>query len=509
VKGRMRALWILIPAALMAGLSPALGLITGRDDADAASNVAEIEDAGIAADWPPLTTRAPATAETGGTAATGDAAEAVQHAVDVSRRTAIVQAAERVAPAVVSVNVLRRTTAQPQSLWESLFLGPGGSREVPGLGSGFIIDEAGLVITNEHVVRGATEVVVTLGDGRDLAADVVGTDEVTDLALLRIREPGGRLPVAPLGASNNLIIGEWVVAIGNPFGFLLSNPEPTVTAGVVSGVGRNIIQQGDDRGFYLDMIQTDASINPGNSGGPLVNALGEVIGVNSSIISGSGGSVGLGFAIPMDRARRIVRDLLADGEVRRVWIGVSVQAADPNRLGRSRRVQVASVAPNSPATQAGLRPGMTIVQAGGRDVRTPLDWDARLLDVRVGEMLEVVVEDGSAARQVVRIRAEGLPSLTAERVRAFEDFQFVTLTPAIRAERRLANEQGALIVQLSSAARQVGLREGDLIVQINRTPVRTADEAASLLRRLAGGGTIRVFFERQGQIGSIAFTMAG
>src|SRR5690606_26801587 len=177
----------------------------------------------------------------------------------------------------------------------------------------------------------------------------------------------------------NLIIGEWVVAIGNPFGFMLANAEPTVTAGVVSGVGRNIIPEGDgsDGGWYLDMIQTDASINPGNSGGPLVNALGAGVGVNSSIISGSGGSVGLGFAIPIDRARRVARDLMQAGSVRRVWVGVQVEQHDPNRWGRSRQIRVARVVPGSPAASAGLEAGMIISSVNGRAVSSPLDWEAR------------------------------------------------------------------------------------------------------------------------------------
>ncbi|MEX2284017.1 MAG: trypsin-like peptidase domain-containing protein, partial [Gemmatimonadota bacterium] len=185
------------------------------------------------------------------------AAAALQDTIGGSRRNAIVVASQRVAPAVVSVNVVRQSR-QPRTMWESLFF-PETSRRDAGLGSGFIIREDGLVLTNEHVVRGASEVVVTLADGRDFAATIVGRDEVTDLALLRLRDAKG-LPVAPMGTSNNLIIGEWAVAIGNPYGFYLSNAEPTVTAGVISGVSRNIIPNGNENeGVYLDMIQTDAS----------------------------------------------------------------------------------------------------------------------------------------------------------------------------------------------------------------------------------------------------------
>ncbi|MBI4545110.1 MAG: trypsin-like peptidase domain-containing protein [Gemmatimonadetes bacterium] len=490
--------WILA----LAGVASAI-VVNRRRDASPASPA--LEPAGWAA-------QAPAGRQPAAPPPRGAAAAAAQAEVDASRRTAIVLAANRVAAAVVSVNAVRREAVQPSSLWERFFVPPGYEREVTGLGSGFVIREDGLVLTNEHVVRAADRVVVTLADGREYEAEVLGTDEVTDLALLRVRGAGrgdAPLPLAPLGDSDDLVIGEWVLAIGNPFGYLLSNPEPTVTAGVVSGVGRNIIPAGEgDRGFYLDMIQTDASINPGNSGGPLVNALGEVVGVNSSIISKSGGSEGLGFAIPINRARRIAMDLLDDGRVRRAWVGMEVEATDANGGGRRRRVRIAHVAPGSPAAAAGLRAGMGLRAVAGRMVRTPLDWEARLLDAEVGQPLELTVGEDAEDR-TVRVRPADLPSLTAERIRALADFELVTLTPAIRAERGLSAEQGALIVSLSGAARELGLRPGDLILQVNRQPIRTAEEAAALMRRLAGRGPVRVFFERRGQIGSTSFYVSG
>lgn len=423
--------------------------------------------------------------------------------VDASRRTAIVRASERIAPAVVSVNVRSRQTVQPRSIFD--IFGPS-TREVQGLGSGFVIRNDGVVVTNEHVVRGATEVVVTLPDGRDFAADVVGTDDVTDLAVLRLRAPPSNLTVAALGSSANLIIGEWAIAVGNPFGFYLANAEPTVTAGVISAVGRNIIPGGDDnRGYYLDMIQTDASINPGNSGGPLVNAAGEVIGVNASILSATGGSVGLGFAIPIDRARRVVSDLLANGRVRRPWIGVNVEPAAPNSFGHSREVKITNVAPNSPGERAGIRPGEIVTSVNRKPVRNPLDWEARLLDAHVGEPMEITVSGINPAATTKRVTPIDLPSLGAERVSALAGLQLITLTPAIRAERGVTSENGALIVSLTDEARSVGLTEGDVIVAINRQPINTAAEAAKAMRDLPRGSAIRMTLERQGRVGSIAF----
>lgn len=424
-----------------------------------------------------------------------------QQGIDASRRTAIVRAAARVAPAVVSVNIVRRETVQPQSMWEEFFIPRGYQREIKGLGSGFIFDSTGLILTNEHVVRGAQEIVVTLADGRDFAAKLVGTDEVTDIAVIRIPEPDGQpLPVAPLGTSQDLMIGEWAVAIGNPFGYLLSNPEPTVTVGVVSGTGRNIVPNSNDSGYYLDMIQTDASINPGNSGGPLVDADGRVIGVNSSILSRSGGSEGLGFAIPIDRARRVAADLVRHGEVRRAWVGVEVAPADSDSFGRSTAVRISSVAGDSPARQAGLKAGEIIQAVGDHRVRTVLDWEAALLDARVGQPLAVRTD-----RSTVRVVPRDLPSLAAERVKALSDFELVTLTPAIRSERGLVSQSGALIVKLSDAAQNVGLREGDLILQINRWRIHTAKEAADLLKRLGDQGPVRIIYERNRHLGAVSF----
>jgi serine protease Do len=436
---------------------------------------------------------------------------AASDTIDNDRRTAIVRASEAIAPSVVSVNVLRRETVRAQSLWEQLFVGPGVSRETQGLGSGFIIDARGYVLSNEHVVRGATEVTVTLADGRDFKADIVGTDDVTDLALLRLVDPRpADLPVATLGTSQDLVTGEWVIAIGNPFGFLLSNPEPTVTAGVVSGVGRNIIPGDGERGYYLDMIQTDASINPGNSGGALVNALGQVVGVNSSIISETGSNVGLGFAIPIDRAKRVADALMREGSVRRAWVGMTVKPSAPNRFGRSQRVEVASVVTNSPAARAGFRAGTVIDSAGGHAIHNQLDWDARLLDLRVGETLDVVASPQNGGRRAMRLSTQDLPSFNAERVRASRDFEFITVTPAIQAERGLANSEGALISQLSDAAKSLGLQEGDLVLQINQVRIRNAQDAASLLRRMSTrSGTVRMVFERQGQLNQVAFTIGG
>ena len=425
------------------------------------------------------------------------AAERTQE-VEASRRTAIVRAANRVAPAVVAVNTLRTERVRPRSAWEGLFLPPGAQRRSSGLGSGFVIDASGVVLTNDHVVRGADRVMVTLPDGRDFEADVAGSDPVTDVAVLRLRGAAGAdLPVAPLGTSEGLLIGEWVVAIGNPFGNLFSNSEPTVTTGVVSALGRHIIPSGNDgEGVYLGMIQTDASINPGNSGGALVNVLGEVVGVNASIFSRSGGSEGLGFAIPIDRALRIAADLLEHGEVRRAWLGLEVEPVEADVWGRTRGVRVSRVVEGSPAAAAGIRAGARLLEAQGRRLTAPLDYEDVLLDLAAGDEVTLSVEGRD---RPVRLRTVALPTMRAERVEALRDLQLVTVTPEVRAERGVTSEAGALVVAISPELQaQLGFREGDVILRIGNVNVRTAEDAARVFQGLRGRGQVRIYFERGG-----------
>jgi len=412
--------------------------------------------------------------------------------VDESRTTAIVRAASRVAPAVVSVNVIRTERVQARSRWESYFLPPNAQRRSAGFGSGVIVQDDGIVVTNHHVIQGADQIGVTLSDGRDLEAALVGTDASADIAVLRVRGPD--LPVAPVGTTRGLMIGEWAIAIGNPLGNYVGDTQPTVTAGVISAVNRNITPSSGEEGIYLGMIQTDASINPGNSGGALVNAAGQVIGINASIISRGGGSEGLGFAIPIDRALRIVDDLLRFGEVRRAWVGVEVEPVEADAWGRTRGVRVSAVAPGSPSDRMGLEAGDHLLSANRRPLTGPLDFEGILLDLRAGDRLLVAVEGRSGD---VELEAAAYPSTTAERVRVLEDIELITVTPQIRAERGLASERGAMIAGLSDeSARQTGLRPGDVIVQLNRVPIRSAEELATIFQSLTGSGRLDVYFER-------------
>jgi serine protease Do len=319
-----------------------------------------------------------------------------------SRRSAIVLAAEEAGPAVVSVSVTqaRVVRAAPHGpfgdqLFDQFFRGFFGEREyvqqVSSLGSGVIISKDGLVVTNEHVVRDATEIKVTLTDGREELGTLIASEPDYDLALVKIE--GDDLPAAGLGDSDGLIIGEWAIAIGNPFGFLLEDAHPSVTVGVISALHRSIKTDEGTVGVYKDMIQTDAAINPGNSGGPLVNSLGEVIGINTFIISKSGGSMGIGFAIPVNRVKRIVDEVARYGRIRQIWIGLLVQEITPLiarsiALDDTRGVIVSQVDPESPAEKAGIKRGDVIIEVNREPIRNFESARKAIFGAEIGDRLD-------------------------------------------------------------------------------------------------------------------------
>src|SRR4051812_38372478 len=310
-----------------------------------------------------------------------------------ARRTPLVTVVEKVSPAVV--NISAQSTVREADPFFGLF-GLGTERQAQSLGSGFIIDRNGIVVTNAHVVEGASRITVTLLDGREIEADLLGSDRDADIAVLKVKASG--LPAIPLGRSSDLMIGETVIAIGNPFG--LSN---TVTTGVLSAAGRTVPSERGER-LFTDFLQTDASINPGNSGGPLVNIQGDVIGINSAIISGA---TGIGFAIPADRARRVVDDLLRFGELQPLWTGARLVTVDPELarrygLGTVRRgALVLKVSPASPAAEAGLREKDVITAVGGHPVAAREDVTTALYTAAAGAAVEADVRRGE---QTVKLR---------------------------------------------------------------------------------------------------------
>jgi serine protease Do len=315
------------------------------------------------------------------------ARQSVSDEVSQSRQNAITRAVGDVSPAVVGINVVqiqRVVEGAPfnDPFFRMFFAPREYTQKVKGLGSGFLISPEGYVLTNEHVVHNASEIVVTATDGKQYTASVVGSDFIYDVALLKI--PGTNFPFIPLGNSDGLIIGEWVIALGNPFGLFDVNSKPTVTVGVISAAGMNFSGALKVEGrSYEGMIQTDASINGGNSGGPLVNSLGECIGINAFIISGSEyekTSIGIGFAIPINRVKKVLPDLKKLGHLNRpTWTGLEIRDIRVNeakRLGISARdgVIVDRVQPGSPASRAGLSSGDIIVAVDQIQIRSSEDY---------------------------------------------------------------------------------------------------------------------------------------
>jgi serine protease Do len=425
--------------------------------------------------------------------------------VSASRRTAITSAVEAVAPAVVTVqtSVVERVTPDPFS---AMFGAQEGTRVTPGLGTGFIVRNDGVIVTNAHVIAAAETISVMLRNGKVYPAKRLGVDETNDVAVIKI--DASNLPVVKIGNSSSLLVGEWSIAIGNPYGFLLGNSEPSVTAGVISGVGRNLIDRGEGPQQYYDMIQTDASINPGNSGGPLANADGEVIGVNSSIYSQSGGSIGLGFAIPINRVMRIVDDLLTHGAVRRPWVGLFFQqrSSNPRDLISAGAV-VARVVGGSPAASAGIEPGDIVTQLGQRTINNPYDWDAALLDLRAGETARITLKRGNRS-MTLSVPVKDLPDVAASKVQVLKELELVTVTPAIQAQRGLAVSQGALVFSVSQEVSSItGIQAGDVITWVNQTEIASAEQAKKAFDYYSRDFVQMIFVRGRSQYRSAAFRL--
>ena len=340
--------------------------------------------------------------------------------VSQHRQNAITKAVGKCSPAIVGINVteIREQVYHNPYYYDDpmfeRFFGPKEYRErykVQGVGSGFIISADGLVLTNDHVAGNASKVVVTMTNGKKFNAKIIGSDPVADVALLKI-EGNEKFPFVNLANSDDVIVGEWAIAFGNPFGLFDNNAKPTVTVGVVSNTGVNFTQQDEnlDR-VYKGMIQTDAAISSGNSGGPLVNAEGDVIGVNTVIYSTSqssrgAGSIGIGFAIPINRVKKIVDQLESHGSIDRdFWTGMNLQPIDDEvsqyfHLKRTDGILVTRVAGDSPADRAGIEPGDVIIAIDEAPVLRTEDVNVAILDGEVGQKVEVTLERGNTVKKM-------------------------------------------------------------------------------------------------------------
>lgn len=371
-----------------------------------------------------------------------------------------------------------------------------------GLGSGVIIDPEGYILTNEHVVSEADKITVTLPDGREFKGEVKGQDARSDLAIIKIN--ARNLPVAVLGDSDNLKIGQWVVAIGNPFGFALENPEPTVTAGVISALHRSLGRGPSRDRDYGDLIQTDAAINPGNSGGPLVNLKGEVVGINVAIFSTSGGYQGIGFAIPINNAKRIISKLIAGKKILYGWLGVTVQDLSEDMakyfgLSGKNGVLVAKVLENSPAEKAGIKASDIIKEFDNKPINNVRELLSIVGKTEVGRRVKVVVlRDRKELTLDVSIgeRPQDITQKTIEEVTTEDRWRGIKvsdLDSQTSRRFRIEDRKGVVVVDVEpgSPADNSGIIPGDVILEINRIPVEGVADYQRITKNLKGDVLIR------------------
>ena len=422
---------------------------------------------------------------------------------------AFVSVADRATPSVVNVSVrIKREAAEnppsPEAeerfreffgpeLFERFFRRRPPREEGRAAGSGVIVDARGYILTNNHVVENAAEIEVRLSDDRKFKATLVGRDARTDLAVLKLENPGAPLPVAELGDSDRIRVGQWAVAIGNPFGL-----DRTVTAGIISATGRTHVGVAT----YEAFIQTDASINPGNSGGPLLNLDGRVVGINTAIVSSG---QGIGFAIPINMARDIMTQLIARGRVVRGWLGVVIQDLTPELsasfgVKEDAGVLVADVMKDGPAEAAGLKPGDVILDFAGSPIKDVLDLQKRVAGVEPGRATPLVVmRDHKSVTLSVKIGEQ--PSDDAEE--AGDDILGLSvepLTPETARQNRLSARGGLLVTDVTpgSPGAAAGIKPGDAILEVNRRPVNDADALKQAVSALKPGESVPVYLQRGG-----------
>lgn len=449
-----------------------------------------------------------------GIAVADDEVSAIEEEIFCSRRNAIVKASQKVGPSVVSISTIQVRVVRDTWFWNDFFspYGSGRRQKHYGLGSGFIIDNRGYVLTNHHVIEDADEIKITLSNGNGYEAKIIGADYESDLAVLKV-DAKEKLVAAELGNSSDLMVGEWAIAVGNPFGFLIEDSTPSVSLGVISATGRAFREEARS---FNNLIQTDATVNPGNSGGPLVNCYGQVIGINTAIFSTSGGSQGVGFAIPINTAKNVINDLIQHGMVTEPWIGIEYQQLSKEIASHldspaSEGVLISNVVQDSPAQTAGLMRGDIIAKIDDKSIKSLEDATASIDSlksdqqaifriIRSGEYQEVSVTVGKTE--------------AAEIARTWLGMVVQKPTPEAAIRYKLSSyEKGVLVIQIDrkSAAYEAELQRGDLILKMAKertgalryyreVDITNLDDFRKFVSGIKKNQRIRIIFERQGKL---------
>lgn len=407
---------------------------------------------------------------------------------------------KKVRPAVVKVlseSISQRRSPFGDDFFDYFFNIPSRPERVTGVGSGFLISDDGYLITNNHVVADAVKVKVITIDEKEFTAKIIGKDPKTDLALLKVK--GKNLPYITLGDSNDVEVGEWVLAIGNPFYQDLS-----VTAGIISAKGRQL-----GAAEYEDFLQTDAAINRGNSGGPLINMEGKVIGINSVIIAPSGGNVGIGFAIPSNMAQKVVRDLKAKGRVVRGWFGIGIRSLSGSEAKEfdypEAGILIVTVEDDSPASRAGLKRNDLIIEVNGKRVKTDTDLKRIMVDSSPGDIMELTIYRGDS-RQKIKIKVGEAPDTVRYRVRGEEGrsvdlgMVLVNNSRSLAREYELRTSSGVLVkeVKRGSAASRSGIKPLDVIFGVNRYEIDSVEEFQKIISGKEPGTSVFLYINRFG-----------